>query len=123
MIRASQTTPRPLPRSSSPLDPAVIGLGADHQHEIGGLDLPLAPERPALRRRGVVLIDLGVDAVSPEPIGKAQHALLVLDRVVAVADEDLGRRAGHRMTGLSSAVLPINVAGAPALAADHRPPP
>jgi hypothetical protein len=54
-----------------PLDPAVISLRADHQHHVGSIDLPLAPERPALGRRGVVLIDLGVDAVCSEPIGKA----------------------------------------------------
>ena len=63
-----------------PADPATICLRADHQHEIRGFDLPLAPRRPALRRRCVVLIDLGVDAITPEPIGKAEHALLVLGR-------------------------------------------
>src|SRR5512132_2630708 len=47
----------------------------------------LQPAAPALRRRGIVLIDLGIDAVSPEPIGKVKHALLVVDGVVAVADE------------------------------------
>ena len=95
MIGASQTTPSPLPRLLVTADAAAIGLGADHQHDVGGLDLPLAPKRPALRRRGVVLINLGINAVSPEPIGKAQHTVLVFDCVVAVADEHLGRRTRH----------------------------
>jgi hypothetical protein len=86
----------------------MIGLGADHQYEISGLDLPPAPPRPALRRRDVVLIDLGVDTVGPEPIRKAQHMLLVLNRVVAVADEDL------RMTAPRCAVLPIGALRTPA---------
>ena len=78
---------QPLARRFVAADPAVIALGADHQHEVGRLDLPLAPQRPALGRCGVVLIDLRVYAAGAQTVGERQRALLMLDRIVTVTDE------------------------------------
>jgi hypothetical protein len=41
------------------------------------------------------LIELGVNAVLAEAFGEAQHALLVLARVVAIADKDFLLRRRH----------------------------
>ena len=76
------------------VDPAQIGFGTHQQHETGRLDPPLAPRRPTLGRRGFVLVDLGVDAVFAQPVGKIENPILVRLAVVAVADEDL-RRGRH----------------------------
>ena len=44
---------------------------------------------PPLRRMLVIAIELRVDAVAAQCVGETEHALAVLGRVVAVADEDL----------------------------------
>src|SRR4051812_11335721 len=76
-----------------PFDAVEIGLRADHDHEFRVFwpKLLLAPPRPALGRAGLVLIQLGVDAVLAKLIGEPQHPLRVLFAVVAVADEGPGR--------------------------------
>ena len=97
-----------LPRSSQPdpgrflsFEPAQVGLGAGHQNEIRLFNLPVAPQRPSLGGRLLVLIDAAINPLAAQTIGQSQDAIHVLRRVVSVADENL-RRFGHYQ-GLYSA--------------------
>jgi len=69
------------------VEAAMVGLGADDQDEIGLLDHAGRPARPALGRRGLILIQLHRDAFAAQPVAKGQHAVHVLPGIVAVADE------------------------------------
>src|SRR5262249_20661288 len=95
------------PRLFLTIDPTEIGLGAYHEYEIGPADLPLAPIRPAFRRRLDILVDDRVDAVGPQPVGEPEHPVAMLVTVVAVADENpRHRNVRHgRLFSLSSAIV------------------
>jgi hypothetical protein len=60
------------------IEPPLVGSGADYQHKLGGLDLPLPPQFPALRRKALVLIQHRVDAVRAQAVRQLQHLRLVL---------------------------------------------
>jgi hypothetical protein len=79
-------------------DAAAVGRGADHQDELGRVEVPLHPAGPALRRRGVdVPVEDHVDPAVAQGIGQVEDAGGVLGRVVAVADERArGLRIRHR---------------------------
>src|SRR5215469_14306935 len=95
------------PRLFLTIDPPEIGLGAYHEYAIGPADLPLAPIRPAFRRRLDILIDDRVNAVGPQPVGEPEHPVAMLVTVVAVADENpRHRNVRHgRLFSLSSAIV------------------
>src|SRR5271157_5235270 len=77
-------------------DTAAVGRGADHQDELGRVEVPLHPAGPALRRRGVdVPVENHVDPAVAEGVGQREDAVGVLGRVVAVAEEH-PRRVRHR---------------------------
>ena len=87
-ILPSHRTPRPWPGCSSAHDAAAVGLGADHQDELGRHEVPLHPAGPALRRRGVdVQVEDHVDPAIAEGVGQGEDAGGVLVRVVTVAEE------------------------------------
>jgi hypothetical protein len=86
------------------IDPPQIGFRAHQQHEIGRLDLPLAPCRPP---SGGEVSDLGVDAVLAQPVGEIENSILMFRRVVAVADKDLGWPASHRLLLSTSTGKPL----------------
>jgi hypothetical protein len=71
---------------------AVRG-GADHDHEVGGLDLATHPQRPALGGVQLVEVEPGVDAMSAEVVGEGEYAVGVtcVRRLLAVRDEDAWR--------------------------------
>ena len=67
----------------------VVGLGANHQHERGGIQLVEHPTWPALRRRAIhILVKDRDDPVGAKPFGQTEHPLAVGVRIVAIADED-----------------------------------
>lgn len=85
-----------LPGLLMPAESAVIGFGADQQDEIRFVQLVEHPSRPSLGRRAVdVLVQPSVDAVLAKPFGEREHPLLVLGRVMTVADES-PRVVAHR---------------------------
>lgn len=81
------------------VESSKVDLRAHDQDEIGVSDLARHRLRPPFRRRHLVLADVAVDPVRAESIREREHPLLVLGRVVAVADEDPQR--GHRRALLS----------------------
>jgi hypothetical protein len=68
-------------------DAPVVGLGADHHDVIVVPNVAVHPPRPALRRRGEVLVDNRVHAIPAQVVRELQHAPGVRSRIVAVADE------------------------------------
>ena len=50
------------------LESAQISLRAGHQYKLCLLDLIVAPLRPSLRGRLLILVDLAVDAILSQPI-------------------------------------------------------
>ena len=79
-------------------DAAAVGLGADHQDELGLVEVPVHPAGPALLRRGMdVPVEDHVDPAIAEGIGQGEDAVGVLVRVVTVAEEHPRRnRRGWR---------------------------
>jgi hypothetical protein len=79
-------------------EPAVVGLRANHEHKVSGIELIKHPARPTLRRRAIhVLVEQRLDAVRAEPLGEGEHFNTMLRRVVAVADE--GGDVAHARSG------------------------
>ncbi len=72
-----------------------IGFSAYHQDELRAPNLALHPLNPAARRKTLVLVQDGIDAVTAQPVGERQDLGFVRGRVVAIADEDL--RGRHRL--------------------------
>jgi len=72
----------------------LVALGADQKDEVRLLDLLLLPTLPTGGRRHFVLVEVALDAVVAELVGKPEHALLVLRRIPAVAQID-PRRVRH----------------------------
>ena len=71
-----------------PHEAAAVGLGADHQDELGLIEVLLHPAGPALRRRGVdVAVEDHVDPAIAEGVGQGEDAVGMLVGVVAVAEK------------------------------------
>ena len=89
-------------------DAAAVGLGADHQDELGLVEVPVHPAGPALRRRRVdVPVEDHVDPAVAEGVGQGEDAGGVLVRVVAVAEEH-PRRVRHRADPLRRSLVRRN---------------
>jgi hypothetical protein len=82
--RSTQALPRHLLTTESP----QVGFRTSHEHKDGLPHLPFTPQWPAFFGRLLILVDVAVDARLTQPIGQGQNAILVLMRVVAVADEN-----------------------------------
>jgi hypothetical protein len=65
----------------------LVGLGADHENELGFLKLIAAPAWPALGRRELVLVNPAINAVVAQAFAEVPDAVFVVCRIVAVADE------------------------------------
>jgi hypothetical protein len=85
-----------LPARSQPLAglfqataPLLVGLGCDHENEVGRLDLLLHPQPPAFFRSGDVLVEVAIETIRPQPVRERENALAVrgIPRLVGVADE------------------------------------
>ena len=97
--------PKALTRLLLAHDAAAVGLGADHQDELGLIEVPLHPVGPALRRRGVdVAVEDHVDPAVAQGIGQGEDAGGVLARVVAVTEEH-PRRVRHRADPLRRSLV------------------
>jgi hypothetical protein len=57
-----------------------VGLGADHEHEVGVLrtQLLLAPVRPTFRRPHLVAVEFGIHAVAAQGIRELEHPFAML---------------------------------------------
>ena len=64
-----------------------INRRTSDQHKGCISHLPLHPERPALPRVDLILVNVTVNAVSTESIGEIENAALVFTRIVRVADK------------------------------------
>jgi hypothetical protein len=80
----------------------LVGFGADHENELGLLNLIAAPPRPPLGRRELVLVNPAIDAVVAQAFAEVPNAALMLRRVVTVADEHSHGRALRKMIILFS---------------------
>ena len=69
-------------------NPPIVALSANHQDELGVCDPPHHPGGPALWWRYNPLVEFAVDAFAAKARGEFSHALLVSDRIVAVANEN-----------------------------------
>ncbi len=69
---------------------AVIGLGTDHYDKVRITDMAVHPSNPAFGGRGFILVEYGVDALSPEAVREGEDAVGMVGGVVGVADEDGG---------------------------------
>src|SRR5271165_5249328 len=103
----------PFPAHSEPLsglffshNALVIGFGADHYHKVGIPNLFVHPARPAFWRNDDILVDCAIDAVPPEVVGQLYDVLLVLWRVVTVADKNFGWSRRHLALQLPYRICP-----------------
>src|SRR6266446_6271094 len=78
-------------RLLSALHPSQVGLRAHQRNKVRFLDLTIRPHRPPLWRCCIVLIDYSIDAIFPQSVRKRSNPVLMLTRIMAVANEKPGR--------------------------------
>jgi hypothetical protein len=65
----------------------LVRFGANHEHELGFLNLIAAPARPAFGRRELVLVNAAINAIEAEAFTEFPDTVFVFCRIVTVAHE------------------------------------